>query len=516
MPIAWLSIASLALCLLAGSERASACSLYWNLPPWRGGKQDPAAEQRIAEEEAKAEATFSRLTDGGNASLEEFERNLDALMEKIRAGTGAFASSQGRRPEETLVEFISYPIVMGSEADIIPYLVRKGRLDLALFYVQWLPRQLGFENLLGVYPIGAHAHNDYEHRAPLFNAMLLGFDSIEADIYVVRKDDIKKGGNYERYLREAGILEGRDDFFVLRHAPTWSYVKSAFLGFDFDVDEPSDFPEFEDYYLRPLREFARRYPKIAEIRRPSPLRILVDFKRAAYAMFDPFMELAERYKEILTWFEWDPEAGEYIRHEGFVQIVISGFDGPVEFRPTRRILDRVCKDRSDRFVLLDGRMDDGQLHERFEACGIDFDLDFTPLISTSWNGVRESEIEDALAKDPRFDSDGRIRSTEPADGEEMRAKKAATIGELSLELNPDDIRKSHSIDPARPIRIYGAPTLGCGTLPQGRAFREIAWEIQYQACVDIINADDLRGLYWFLMKKKIQERENPGSTRDCS
>ena len=31
----------------------------------------------------------------------------------------------------------------------------------------------------------AHAHNDYEHKRPLFDALDRGFCSIEADIYLV-------------------------------------------------------------------------------------------------------------------------------------------------------------------------------------------------------------------------------------------------------------------------------------------------------------------------------------------
>ena len=31
----------------------------------------------------------------------------------------------------------------------------------------------------------AHAHNDYEHERPFFEAFQLGFGSIEADVYAV-------------------------------------------------------------------------------------------------------------------------------------------------------------------------------------------------------------------------------------------------------------------------------------------------------------------------------------------
>ncbi len=30
----------------------------------------------------------------------------------------------------------------------------------------------------------AHAHNDYEHEQPLYNAMKAGFTSVEADVYL--------------------------------------------------------------------------------------------------------------------------------------------------------------------------------------------------------------------------------------------------------------------------------------------------------------------------------------------
>ncbi|MEQ1823803.1 MAG: hypothetical protein ABL949_14945 [Fimbriimonadaceae bacterium] len=34
--------------------------------------------------------------------------------------------------------------------------------------------------------IGSHAHNDYEHRRPLFDALDAGFMSVEADVYLVK------------------------------------------------------------------------------------------------------------------------------------------------------------------------------------------------------------------------------------------------------------------------------------------------------------------------------------------
>ena len=32
----------------------------------------------------------------------------------------------------------------------------------------------------------AHAHNDYEHKRPLFDALAHGFGSVEADVFLVR------------------------------------------------------------------------------------------------------------------------------------------------------------------------------------------------------------------------------------------------------------------------------------------------------------------------------------------
>src|SRR3954451_5006734 len=52
----------------------------------------------------------------------------------------------------------------------------------------------------------AHAHNDYEHARPLFDALDNGFTSVEADVYPVGGDLLV--GHDEKALRSTRTLEG--------------------------------------------------------------------------------------------------------------------------------------------------------------------------------------------------------------------------------------------------------------------------------------------------------------------
>lgn len=47
------------------------------------------------------------------------------------------------------------------------------------------PREPGAEEMLGEPQTAAHAHNDYEHDRPLFDALEHGFTSVEADVWLV-------------------------------------------------------------------------------------------------------------------------------------------------------------------------------------------------------------------------------------------------------------------------------------------------------------------------------------------
>ncbi len=182
----WTTLGLLLPCLLVSSAASHASALCLRLPPWKCDRWD-ISEIDIPRQRAQARCRFAELTP---SSQEAFKAELDELMQKIKKGVAKQAADTRSDPREVLLDFISSPIVPGTEEDIVPYLLEQCRLDLALFYIsKWLPKEIGLgEDLFGVYPIGAHAHNDYEHESPLFNAMLLGFDSIEADIYALEWD----------------------------------------------------------------------------------------------------------------------------------------------------------------------------------------------------------------------------------------------------------------------------------------------------------------------------------------
>jgi len=107
-----------------------------------------------------------------------------------------------------------------------------------------------------------HAHNDYEHPRPLFDALDNGFCSVEADIFQVGKD-----------------LLVAHYFFQIRPERT-----------------------LESLYLEPLRERARRFDgKIFPD--AEKFYLWIDFKtdaRPTYAVLRPVLE---KYSDILTRYE---------------------------------------------------------------------------------------------------------------------------------------------------------------------------------------------------------------------
>jgi hypothetical protein len=105
----------------------------------------------------------------------------------------------------------------------------------------------------------AHAHNDYAHRRPLFDALDRGFCSVEADIFLVR-----------------GQLLVGHTVFDLTPART-----------------------LEKLYLEPLRKRARAgkgeiYPG------GPPFYLLIDVKTEAKATYEILDSLLARYADILT------------------------------------------------------------------------------------------------------------------------------------------------------------------------------------------------------------------------
>ncbi|MEM7233766.1 MAG: phosphatidylinositol-specific phospholipase C/glycerophosphodiester phosphodiesterase family protein [Planctomycetota bacterium] len=145
----------------------------------------------------------------------------------------------------------------------------------------------------------AHAHNDYEHSRPLFDALDQGFCSVEADVFAID-----------------GKLLVAHDFIKLSGDRT-----------------------LKGLYLDPLFE---RFQKHGAIYRGGPaFHLLIDFKSDADETYAVLRSELEPYKEMLTRFE-----GGTI-HAGAVTVVISGN------RPWG-----VARKESLRYAGLDGRLGD--------------------------------------------------------------------------------------------------------------------------------------------------------------
>jgi hypothetical protein len=147
---------------------------------------------------------------------------------------------------------------------------------------------------------GAHAHNDYEHPRPLLDALDQGFNSVEADVYLV------DGELYVAHEREE-----------IRPERT-----------------------LERLYLAPLRARIQRnggqvYPGA------PPLLLLIDLKTDSTATYARLNQLLRGYADIFTIFAHDSVA------EGPVIAIVSGA------RP-----EAAMRAAPLRFAAFDGRLPD--------------------------------------------------------------------------------------------------------------------------------------------------------------
>lgn len=138
----------------------------------------------------------------------------------------------------------------------------------------------------------AHAHNDYEHPRPLFDALDHRFTSVEADIYLV------------------------GDQLLVAHDPV-------------DLD-PSR--TLESLYLEPLLARIRANQGSVYGGYRTPLQLLIDIKTEGASTYLELDRHLRRYRQIFT---------TYVHgtvHEGAVTAVISGdraARGPIEAQQVR-------------------------------------------------------------------------------------------------------------------------------------------------------------------------------------
>jgi glycerophosphoryl diester phosphodiesterase len=147
---------------------------------------------------------------------------------------------------------------------------------------------------------GTHAHNDYQHKQPLLDALAWGFSSIEADIHLF------KGKLYVAH----------------------------------DADKIFNLGTLERLYLEPLQNLVEKrggylYPD------HKPLTLLIDIKTEAEESYLVLHELLQKYAAILSVYE-----GDTIR-EGAINVVISG-NRPIELMLKQEL----------RYATFDGRLSD--------------------------------------------------------------------------------------------------------------------------------------------------------------
>ena len=149
-------------------------------------------------------------------------------------------------------------------------------------------------------PVRAHAHNDYEHARPLFDALDHGFLSIEADIYLV------------------------DGQLLVAH----------------DRDKVQPARTLAALYLDPLRERIRQNGGHVHPDGP-PIILLIDVKSEAGATYAVLHEMLARYAGMLTTYR-----GARIE-PGAVTAIVSG-------NRARAVMAA----QAVRYAALDGRIDD--------------------------------------------------------------------------------------------------------------------------------------------------------------
>jgi hypothetical protein len=168
----------------------------------------------------------------------------------------------------------------------------------------------------------AHAHNDYEHPRPLFDALDHGFKSVEADIWLV------------------------DGELIIAH-------------------DPEDVPQavqggrtLESLYLAPLRQTVEQNGGSVYPGDPDYFTLLIDIKSDAVPTYRALHEELEDYEGMLTKF------GPRGVRDGAVTAIVSG-NRPRELMQKQRV----------RYAAYDGRLSD---------LGVATEQTFVPLISDNW------------------------------------------------------------------------------------------------------------------------------------
>ena len=219
----------------------------------------------------------------------------------------------------------------------MPHVVRKRRvLILVIVLASWALAFVGQPSASLAEPDGtssdhstdslglerAHAHNDYEHDRPLYDALDHGFKSVEADIWLV------------------------DGELVVAHDPE-------------DVPQAAEQGRtLQALYLDPLRERIKENSGSVYEGDPDYFTLLIDIKSDAVPTYLALHEELRRYQAMLTRFR--PSGVK----DGAVTAIVSG-NRPRELMQQQTV----------RYAAYDGRMSD---------LGVATDQTFVPLISDNW------------------------------------------------------------------------------------------------------------------------------------
>lgn len=147
----------------------------------------------------------------------------------------------------------------------------------------------------------AHAHNDYKHPNPLTDALSHGFQSVEADLF---------------------LIEGK---LLVAH----------------DLDEAKPANTLQALYLDPLQARAKKHGGKVYADGKEPFYLLIDLKSEGETTYRALHQVLTQYQEILTEFQ------DTAINQKSVTIIISG-NRPAE----------LLKSLKPRLAGRDGRLDD--------------------------------------------------------------------------------------------------------------------------------------------------------------
>ena len=188
--------------------------------------------------------------------------------------------------------------------------------------------------------VGGHAHNDYEHDRPLYEALERGYKEIESDVFLAF-----------------------DELFVAHDSHAMRFGRTL-----------------QSLYLDPLRERIRQnggsaWPEGTE-GRDQPLWFAIDVKTGTEETWAKLDEVLSQYDDIITSFGPDG-----VIEERPVMVIISG----------NRARDTMLA-ADIRYAAYDGRLGD------LES---DLPAHFMPLISDNWNNHFEWRGEGEMPEEER-------------------------------------------------------------------------------------------------------------------